>query len=379
MKQQSLRSILGATTTPLASIFGSGFLVIVPILAATVGSWSVIAMAGICGLAYAVGWVIRHNIRHAEPLLAANPPEATLAFERGSDLALVLAYVVSVSLYLHIMSAFVLGGIGLDTRLNENLVATATIAIIVVIGGICGLKKLEALEQWGLYITLLIILLLLGGFAKYTLAAAGSATGLILPKAGTASAWETVTVLAGTLIVVQGFETTRYLGKVYDAQTRISASRWAQILATVVYIVFVGLALPVVYNLHGQYDDNSLIQLAAFAAGILVIPLVVAAALSQFSAAVADTLAAAGNLEEVTHQHFKEKYAYLWIGGAAIALTWSADTYQLLAIASRSFAFYYLLQCLVGISVSKSRVQQCCMAVVAAVLGFITIFAVPVG
>ncbi len=336
-------------------------------------------MAGICGLAYAVGWVIRHNIRHAEPLLAANPPEATLAFERGSDLALVLAYVVSVSLYLHIMSAFVLGGIGLDTRLNENLVATATIAIIVVIGGICGLKKLEALEQWGLYITLLIILLLLGGFAKYTLAAAGSATGLILPKAGTASAWETVTVLAGTLIVVQGFETTRYLGKVYDAQTRISASRWAQILATVVYIVFVGLALPVVYNLHGQYDDNSLIQLAAFAAGILVIPLVVAAALSQFSAAVADTLAAAGNLEEVTHQHFKEKYAYLWIGGAAIALTWSADTYQLLAIASRSFAFYYLLQCLVGISVSKSRVQQCCMAVVAAVLGFITIFAVPVG
>ena len=67
MKQQSLRSILGATTTPLASIFGSGFLVIVPILAAAVGFWSVAAMAGICALAYAVGWVIRHNIRHAEP------------------------------------------------------------------------------------------------------------------------------------------------------------------------------------------------------------------------------------------------------------------------------------------------------------------------
>jgi hypothetical protein len=157
------------------------------------------------------------------------------------------------------------------------------------------------------------------------------------------------------------------------------ASRWAQIIATVVYIVFVGLALPVAYKLHGQYGDNSLIQLAAFAAGILVIPLVVAAALSQLSAAVADTMAAAGNLEEVTHQHFKQKYAYLWIGGAAIALTWSSDTYQLLAIASRSFAFYYLLQYMVGISVSHSRVQQCGMTVVAAILGFITIFAVPVG
>jgi hypothetical protein len=144
-------------------------------------------MAGICALAYAVGWVIRHNIRHAEPLFAANPPESTLAFERGSDLALVLAYVVSVSLYLHIMSAFVLGGIGLDTRLHGNLLATATIATIVLIGGICGLKKLEALKEWALYITLLIILLLIGGFSKYTFAAAGSATGLILPKADTTS------------------------------------------------------------------------------------------------------------------------------------------------------------------------------------------------
>ena len=50
---------------------------------------------------------------------------------RGSDLALVLAYVVSVSLSLHIMAAFVLGGLGLDTALNESLLATATIVIIV--------------------------------------------------------------------------------------------------------------------------------------------------------------------------------------------------------------------------------------------------------
>ena len=48
-------------------------------------------------------------------------------------------------------------------------------------------------------------------------------------------------------------------------------------------------------------------------------------------------------------------------------------------IASRCFAFYYLLQCLVGISVSKSTVQKCCMAAIASVLGFITVFAVPVG
>jgi len=67
------------------------------------------------------------------------------------------------------------------------------------------------------------------------------------------------------------------------------------------------------------------------------------------------------------------------VGGGAIALTWSANTFEILALASRAFAFYYMLQCLVAISVSKSTVQRLGMAMVAAALGFITVFAVPAG
>lgn len=54
-----MKKLIDATTTPLASIFGSGFLVIVPILAAAVGSYAVFAMAAVCALAYAVGSLIR--------------------------------------------------------------------------------------------------------------------------------------------------------------------------------------------------------------------------------------------------------------------------------------------------------------------------------
>ncbi len=50
-----MKKLIDATTTPLASIFGSGFLVIVPILAAAVGPYAVYAMAGVTLLAYAVG------------------------------------------------------------------------------------------------------------------------------------------------------------------------------------------------------------------------------------------------------------------------------------------------------------------------------------
>jgi hypothetical protein len=372
-----MKPIIDATSTPLSSIFGSGFLIIVPILAGAVGSWSPLAMAAVCALAYAVGSVIRFNIRHAEPILAGSPGEATLSLERSSDLALVLAYVISVCLYVHILAAFVLGGFEADTELNKNLVTTAVIMAITLIGVTRGLQTLDILEQWGLYVTLLIIVLLILGFAHYDWTAWRSASGITLVDAVDHTPWQVMTIVGGTLIVVQGFETTRYLGSSFDADVRVSASRWSQIISTAVYLVFVALTLPAVHTLKGAYDDNSLIALVGVAAGMLAIPLIVAAALSQFSAAVADTLAATGNMQEATHGHLKSKWGCLLVGGGAIALTWSADTLEVVALASRAFAFYYLLQCLVAISVSKSTLQRCAMALVATALGFITVFAVP--
>ena len=61
MVNADTRNLLRATATPLASIFGSGFLIIVPILAVTVGSLSTFAMIGVVVVAYFVGEVIRFN------------------------------------------------------------------------------------------------------------------------------------------------------------------------------------------------------------------------------------------------------------------------------------------------------------------------------
>lgn len=352
--QKSLKQLVDATSTPLASIFGSGFLVIVPILAGAVGAYSVVAMAGVCALAYAVGSVIRYNIIHAEPILANLPSEATLSLDRASDLALVLAYVISVCLYLHILSSFVLGSFHIDTELNENLMTTGIIGIILVIALTKGLDHLGVLEKWALYITFVIIALLIFGFAHYDWTTWQSASGFTAPKPEAHTSWEILTIVAGTLIVVQGFETTRYLGAEFAPGVRVSASRWSQIISTSVYLVFVAVAMPLVHTLDGQYDDNSLIKLAETASALLVAPLVIAAILSQFAAAVADTIAATGNMQEATHNHLKSKWGTVLVGGGAIALTWSADTLEILAIASRAFAFYYLLQCLVAVTVSRS-------------------------
>lgn len=306
-----VNNLINATNTPLSSIFGSGFLVIVPILVGAVGAYAAIAMIGVCALAYAVGSVIRFNIKHAEPVLASTPSKATLSLERSSDLALVLAYVISVCLYVHILSAFVLGGLNLDNQFNEHLMTTA---IITMIGITKGLKFLNILEAWALWVTLLIIVLLLTGFAYYDWTAWRSASGITLASALEHTPWEIVTIVAGTLIVVQGFETPRNLGDIFDADVRVRASRWSQVISTGVYVMFVAVTVPTVHVLNGKYDDNSLIMLVGVAGSVLVVPLIIAAASSQFSAAVADTHAATGNLQEVSPTGtFRQTGAASWL------------------------------------------------------------------
>jgi hypothetical protein len=302
-----------------------------------------------------------------------------LSFERSSDLALIVAYVISVCLYLHILSSFVLRGLGADTPFLDDMLTSAVILSITAIGVWRGLKDLAALEGWALYLTLLIIVLLLGGFALYDMKLMDLDQGIALPPMPDRSTWEILTIIGGTLIVVQGFETTRYLGRAFDAGTRIRASRLSQVVATIVYLAFVALALPVASTFVGRYDDNSLIAMTQTAAAGLVIPLIVAAALSQFSAAVADTFSAIGSISETTHGQINPRWACILVGGGALALTWSADTLEILALASRAFAFYYTLQCLVAISVSTSFRQRAFFTTCALVLAFTTCFAVPAG
>ncbi len=215
------------------------------------------------------------------------------------------------------------------------------------------------------------------GIGAYDLRAMQGA-GIQWPTIPHESWWQMLTILGGTLIVVQGFETSRYLGQEFDADTRIRSSRLSQIVSTVVYLVFIALATPLMHFLGGKAETNSLIMLAGIASVLLPLPLVAAAVLSQFSAAVADTMGGGGNMVEVTKQHITSKCAYLIIAGGAIILAF-APTLTILALASRAFAFYYMLQCLVAITVSKNRLQRIAIGAVAAVLALITIFAVPAG
>lgn len=369
---------MGAVSTPLASIFGSGFLVIVPILAGAAGRFSLAAMACISALAYSVGWVMRLNIRLAEPALeSCEAGRTTRCLDRVSDIALVPAYIISVCLYLRILSSFLLNGLGVDSTIHEKLITSLVIALICSVGFGRGLKELQKLESRAIWVTMAIIVTMIAGFTVHDVSL--SSRGILnLPAAPGQGMPHILAVLGGTLICVQGFETSRYLGEEYDRETRARSCRISQITSAAVYLVFVAVATPMMHYLSGPAADDALLGLARRVSPLLPVPLIAAAVLSQFSAAVADTLGGEGNIVEATGGRLGRRWSYLLIGAGALILVWTAGTFQIVALASRAFALYYMLQCLVAASILKRNVRGFAALALAAVMLAIALFAVPV-
>ena len=137
-----------ATVTPLASIIGSGFLVVGPILSQTAGIWAWAAMLGLCAVGYYYGSAIRHNIAFVEPGLERNAPGVVVGIEEASRVALSLAYFVSVTYYLNLFAAFALRSGNVVDEFWIRVVATAVIAFIGTLGLLRGLGALEKVETF---------------------------------------------------------------------------------------------------------------------------------------------------------------------------------------------------------------------------------------
>jgi hypothetical protein len=338
-----------ATVTPLASIMGSGFLVSAPLLAGIVGNLAVIAMALLLVLAYLVGGAIRFNIRHFEPIENdGHGPAQDTAFL--SRIVLVGAYFISVTYYLQLLAAFLLNAIDVDSQLAAHIVTTTLLVIIGGIGMWRGLNELAAVEKYAVALNLGTIGALLVALAVYNLKLLAGGEWA-LPAISSAIDLHDLRVLLGLLIVVQGFETSRYLGGQYPAKQRIATMRAAQLLSAAIYLVFIALT-TVLFRKGLGADVTAIIEMTKPVAVVLPVLLSIAAIGSQFSAAVADDSGAGGLLEDITHRKLPVRYAYLLILLVTVALTWITDVNGIIAYASRAFALFYTLQCAVAFLVA---------------------------
>jgi len=349
-KRLAASSSWKATVTPLASIMGSGFLVSAPLLAGIVGNLAVVCMALLLILAYAVGSAVRFNIRYFEPIeYAGLGPAQDVAFL--SRVVLSGAYFVSVAYYLQLLAAFALHALGLEGEVAADALTTLMLVIIGGVGMWRGLDELEKVEIYAVSLNLGMIGALILALAVYNL-------GLVfdgawkLPDISSQVDLHDIRVLLGLLIVVQGFETSRYLGDEHPAEQRIATMRVAQLVSAVIYLVFIGLATVLFHDGLGA-DVTAIIDVTAPLAVVLPFLLTVAAIGSQFSAAVADDSAAGGLIEDITHREVPIRYAYLLILLVTVALTWETNVNVIIAYASRAFALFYMLQCVVAFLVAR--------------------------
>lgn len=336
-----------ATVTPLASIIGSGFLIVAPLLHSIMGKWALLGMVVLSIFAYSLGGVIRFNIRYAEEYIASNEEGKIAKLEVIGQWFLGGAYAISVAFYISLFSAFIFDRIGVTDLTIIKLITTLILLVIMVITWLRGAKGLEVIELYAVTIKLAIIVGVLVALLSYDISTGTawfqhnpiSDLGLI----------ETLSVLAGMLMVTQGFETTRFMGGQYSVTQRIKAVKYSQNIATLLYVLFIGLTCPIFLTFPiVELNETTISHTLGQAVWILPFLLLIAATASQLSAALADTIGGGGLLKELIKFSLSTNIYYMLVILLAIALVWSADVFQIINLASKGFALYYLVQTIIA-------------------------------
>ena len=385
-----------ATLTPLSSIIGSGFLVMAPLLAGIVGLHAPFAIVGIIVVAYSIGYVMRYNIRHVEH---HHPSHAHLIErlrepEYLGNVVLVVAYVIAVAFYLSLLSDFflnyllsVLGRehvvVGIENDIFEKMITTVVIIFIAIVGYLRGLKGLEKLEGYSITIQLSVVAALILGLLMFNFNFDGDVNFVRTERPLLVQ----LQMLAGVLLIVQGFETSRFLGAAYSPEVRIKSMRIAQLISGVIFIATVFLLMPALQEIDLVHIElSAIIHAMVPVALVLPVMLVIAALMSQFSAAVADTSGGGGLLHENSAGSLSTKLGYVVVAAAATLLVWTFELLHIVALASRAFAAYYFLQTVLalvhntkaGLFRSKTAIiREVLLIVLAVILAFVVLFSIP--
>lgn len=367
-----------ATVTPLASIIGSGFLVSLPLLAEAVGTHALFAMMFLVAVAYAIGGAVRFNILHGEPLFDDETGYHELTvLERISHLALAFAYFISVTYYLTLLVAFLLKGVGHPDPYLAKSLATVVLIFIGLYGVWRGLRGLETIEEYAVSLKLAVIAAVLAALVWQNVSLLFSGHW-VLASVQPKFSVHTAQVLLGMLIVVQGFETSRFLKGAYTPQMRVTTMRNAQLIAGAIYAAFFALAT---ITFSGHYNRSDVAAVTTMLAGVaMVLPLMLTmgAVFAQASAAVADSIGGAGLIFEVSGKRITRHFAYPVIAAVGIMLTWSTNVFVIITLASRAFALYYALTCMVAAWVALSAPNVARPRLHAVWFGLLALFALGV-
>ncbi|MBW4935950.1 hypothetical protein [Marinobacter sp. F4206] len=336
-----------AGVVPLANIMDIGFVAMTPIIVHITGLASGLAMAGLCALGFAMGWVIRYNIRRFEPV--SGQKGLLHNIEHIAQWALVLASVVNVAYYLQLMGAAIIYPFPFaGVAAFPTIIAVVSLLALGGIGFFHGLGKLNQMGQRTTAFNLAAVGAIIVAFLAYNLEVA-LAGNWSLPDYRPELTIEGGRQILGFFALVQGFEASRYLSSEYSAELRISTMRKAQIIASVVFVLFPLSTLLLFAEVRPEPTEAAVLQIAEVASPVLPWLVLALAIGSQASASVNAISSRSHVLEEISGNRLPLRVTFPLLAAGAIAVVLVTDVLSAVAAASRVFAVFFALQCLIAL------------------------------
>ncbi|KTG29391.1 hypothetical protein [Haloferax profundi] len=351
-----------ATVVPLANIMDIGFVAMTPIIVFIIGLESPIVMFGLCALGFAMGWVMRYNIRAFEPVSGEKGTLHNVA--RVGQASLLVASLVNVAYYLQLMGGVIVLliavplGINLDPGVSRGSgLAVLSLVALGLIGFARGLDQLNNLGNKTTAFNLAAVTAIIVGFLAYNVDVA-LAGNWALPDYNPPVTSEGLRQILGLFAIVQGFEASRYIGDQYSPDLRIKTMRLAQIIATIAFVLFpLSALLLFAVNSPGTADPIAVVLIAGVASPLLPWLILFLAVGSQASAAVNAISSRSAVMIELTEGGVEQRYTYPILAIGAIAVVLVTDVLSAVAVASRVFAAFFAVQCLIAL-VMASRENQ---------------------
>ncbi len=251
-----------ATVVPLAEIMDVGFIVFSPVIILSFGYDATWAMLGLCLLAILTGFATSYTIQNYEPLIGK--PDPLHRWNSIALWALLAASVVNVGYYAQLLMTLV--WLPLGDLYSPGLVtatAAALLGILAIYGFAKGLMALNDLGNKSTAFNLSAIVAVLVAFAAYNVQRLVGGD-FDLPHFNAPDNDEAFRKLLGLFVLVQGFESSRYIGAYFSAERRVKTMRSAQYISSAVYVLFVAFVADPLCPRHGsQQRDGDLRSLQA--------------------------------------------------------------------------------------------------------------------
>jgi hypothetical protein len=334
-----------ATVVPLGEIMDVGFIVFSPVVIALFGDDATWAMLGLCLLGILTGSAISYNIKHYEPLIGR--PDPLHRWNSIAIWALLAASMVNIAYYAQLLMTLVWLPLGdLYSPGLVTVTAAALLGILAVYGSSRGLMALNAVGNRTTAFNLAAIVAVLVAFATFNVQQL-IAGDFAWPRVAGPEP-ESFRQLLGLFVLVQGFEASRYIGAYISADERVKTMRWAQYLASVVFVLFVFFSLVLFARVEPPDDVTAIFEVSEQVSAFLPFLIMAAALGSQLSAIVNDTETRTEMLAGQVGERLSRRWTFPLFLVPAILVVLLTEVSSAVALASRVFAAYYLSQALIA-------------------------------